>query len=125
MFEKSVASGIKHPMKRRYPNHATLTTVHTIYALVQRFCQQHPRPPQRGRPHQYPEPLILTLLLIAVREHASYRRLRFALTTGLFVLWNMVGLVRVLGGDGSGGFVVCCVWVMGVLGDFSNTLYTP
>ena len=32
---------------------------------------------------------------------------------GLFVLWNMVGLVQGLGGDGSDGFVVCCVWIMG------------
>ncbi|GIV18561.1 MAG: hypothetical protein KatS3mg023_0312 [Armatimonadota bacterium] len=31
---------------------------------------------------------------------------------GMFVLWNMVGLVRVLG-DGSDGFIVCCVWVRG------------
>jgi hypothetical protein len=30
----------------------------------------------------------------------------------MFVLWNMVGLVRVLG-DGFDGFMVCCVWVMG------------
>ncbi len=31
---------------------------------------------------------------------------------GLFVLWNMVGLVRVLGdgSDGFDGFMVCCVW---------------
>ncbi|GIV87194.1 MAG: hypothetical protein KatS3mg054_1223 [Chloroflexus sp.] len=32
---------------------------------------------------------------------------------GMFVLWNMVGLVQVWGGDGLDGFVVCCVWVMG------------
>ncbi|GIV07121.1 MAG: hypothetical protein KatS3mg017_0323 [Fimbriimonadales bacterium] len=72
-------------MKRRYPHHATLTTlpVNTIYALLQRFCQLHPRPPKRGRPHQYPEPLILTLLLLGTREHASYRRLRFALAREL------------------------------------------
>ncbi len=72
-------------MKRRYPHHATLTTlpVNTIHALVQRFCQLHPLPKQRGRPHQYPEPLILTLLLLGAREHASYRRLRFALAREL------------------------------------------
>ncbi len=72
-------------MKHRGIPRATLTTlsISTIYTLVQRFCQQHPLPPKRGRPPKYPEPLILTLLLIAVREHASYRRLRFALATEL------------------------------------------
>jgi len=72
-------------MKHKRIPRATLTTlsIRTIYTLVQRFCQQHPLPPKRGRPPKYPEPLILTLLLIAVREHASYRRLRFALATEL------------------------------------------
>ncbi|GIV08966.1 MAG: hypothetical protein KatS3mg019_1057 [Fimbriimonadales bacterium] len=72
-------------MKRRYPHHATRTTlpVNTIYALLQRFCQLHPCPPKRGRPPKYPEPLILTLLLLGTREHASYRRLRFALAREL------------------------------------------
>ncbi|GIV11082.1 MAG: hypothetical protein KatS3mg020_0573 [Fimbriimonadales bacterium] len=57
--------------------------MNTIYALLQRFCQLHPLPTRRGRPHQYPEPLILTLLLLGAREHASYRRLRFALAREL------------------------------------------
>ncbi|GIV07930.1 MAG: hypothetical protein KatS3mg019_0021 [Fimbriimonadales bacterium] len=72
-------------MKRRYPHNATLTTlpVKHIYTFVQRFCQLHPHPPKRGRPHKYPEPLILTLLLLGAREHASYRRLRFALAPKL------------------------------------------
>ncbi len=85
VFEKSFGVGYPLPMKRRYPHHATLTTlpVNTIHALVQRFCQLHPLPKQRGRPHQYPEPLILTLLLLGAREHASYRRLRFALAREL------------------------------------------
>ncbi len=36
---------------------------------------------------------------------------------GMFVLWNMVGVVQVLG-DGSDGFMVCCVWVRGVYAIF-------
>ncbi|GIV09476.1 MAG: hypothetical protein KatS3mg019_1567 [Fimbriimonadales bacterium] len=85
VFEKSVGVGYPLPMKRRYPHNATRTTlpVNTIYALLQRFCQLHPCPPKRGRPPKYPEPLILTLLLLGAREHASYRRLRFALAREL------------------------------------------
>lgn len=50
------ASGIKLPMKHRYPHHATLITlpVRHIYALVHRFCEQHPLPKRRDRPPQYP-----------------------------------------------------------------------
>lgn len=72
-------------MKHCDPKHATLTTlpVKYIYALTRRFCQQHPLPKQRTRPPKYPEPLLLTLLLLGTREHASYRRLRFALAPEL------------------------------------------
>jgi len=67
-------------MKRRSPQHATLTTLpgkHT-YALSLRFGKQHPRPKRCGRPPNYPKTLLLTLLL-GTREHAAPRRRRFAL----------------------------------------------
>ncbi len=68
-------------MKHTYSRRTTLATirVRTIYSLVLRFCQENPLPKRRGRPHKYPEALILTLWLLGVREHASYRRLLFAL----------------------------------------------
>ncbi|MEN3000662.1 MAG: hypothetical protein ABDI19_02335, partial [Armatimonadota bacterium] len=61
--------------------HQTLTTLPAslIYALVRRFCQLHPQPKTRGRLHTYPKALILTLALLRTRDHASYRRLLFAL----------------------------------------------
>ncbi|GIV17419.1 MAG: hypothetical protein KatS3mg022_2854 [Armatimonadota bacterium] len=72
-------------MKRRYLPQSRLTTlsVKVIFTIVQRFCQIHPLPPRRGRPYKYPEALILTLLLLGVRENASYRRLLFALAPEL------------------------------------------
>ena len=39
----------------------------------------HPLPTKRGRPPIYPEALILTLALLLVRDHASWRKLRYAL----------------------------------------------
>jgi hypothetical protein len=65
------------------PSLATLPT-RTIYTLIQRFCQLHPLPKNRGRPPKYSEVLILTLLCLGVRDQASYRRLRFVLARELF-----------------------------------------
>jgi len=57
----------------------TTLSVQTISTYAHCFCQQHPLPKRRGRPQKYPETLLLTLLLLGTREHASSRRLRFAL----------------------------------------------
>jgi hypothetical protein len=54
---------------------ATLST-HHILQLAQRFTQEHPLPPRRGRPPRYPEYLVLALALLQVRENWSYRALR-------------------------------------------------
>lgn len=68
-------------MKHHYPTHPTLSTLcaTVIYALVQRLCQSHSLPRTRGRPPLYPEALILTLALLRSRDHASFRRLLYAL----------------------------------------------
>ncbi len=112
---------------------ATLTTVSakTNLSIMQRFCQLHPLPKTRGRPRLYPEALILTLALLQVRNNASWRQLRYACAQvfgsvkgaygsyvgsrslrgarsrvwGMWVLWNLVGLVQV---GGAGVFV----WVV-------------
>ncbi len=67
-------------MKHHYPEHTTLTTlpVKGIYALPSASATTPPAHMTRKTP-KYPEPLILTLLLLGTREHASYRRLLFAL----------------------------------------------
>jgi len=70
---------------RRIPKPSLATRpTRTLYTIIQRFCQLHPLPQKRGRPHRYPEVLILTLLLLGVRDQASYRRLRFVLARELF-----------------------------------------
>jgi len=50
----------------------TTLPVRVIYHYIQRFCQLHPLPKRRARPCQYPEAIILTLLLLHTLEHASY-----------------------------------------------------
>ncbi|MCL6476736.1 MAG: hypothetical protein K6U75_17020 [Firmicutes bacterium] len=81
-------------MKHQYPKHVTLTTlpVRGIYHYIQRFCQLHPLPKRRARPYQYPEALILTLLLLRIREHASYRRLLFGIAPELLSEFDLPAL---------------------------------
>ncbi|MGC8784672.1 MAG: hypothetical protein ACP5RN_09870 [Armatimonadota bacterium] len=71
----------------------TTLPVKVIYDHVQRFCQQHPLPQKRrGRPSQYPEALILTLLLLHRLEHASYRRLIFGVAPQLLSEFDLPAL---------------------------------
>ncbi|GIV10200.1 MAG: hypothetical protein KatS3mg019_2291 [Fimbriimonadales bacterium] len=52
----------------RHPHHPARE--HNL-RLLQRFCQLHPRPPNAEDPTNTPNALILTLLLLGTREHAS------------------------------------------------------
>ncbi len=81
MFEKSVSIGYKtyyetHILQTNYSRHHTGT--HHLQPCPA-LLPGEPTTPTTRRPHKYPEALILTLWLLGVREHASYRRLLFAL----------------------------------------------
>ena len=70
--------------QRKTPVTLKTLAAEDIYHLAEQFTRQHPRPKTtRGRNPLYPEALILTLALLQVAQHASYRQLLFGLAPQL------------------------------------------